>query len=195
MPVSESFFPPAEPEPERPPLVLPEWISPPADEYPARVLIREFLARTPGTVLSLSHADVFSTGIRLKIEWQVRRRAETAAEWQLASNFHGLGLDPAVQLRYGLALADGSVVTTAGRFGRAWDERPEGWSLIDHTGGGGGDETRRTGGSGLWLWPLPPPGPLVLVAEWGARGVPESRLTIDGSALLAAVGGVRPLWP
>jgi hypothetical protein len=34
-----------------------------------------------------------------------------------------------------------------------------------------------------------------LVAEWRERGIPESRVTVDGAAILAAVPRVRSLWP
>ena len=33
-----------------------------------------------------------------------------------------------------------------------------------------------------------------LVAEWRARDIPESRLLLDGSALLTALDGIRSLW-
>jgi hypothetical protein len=46
-----------------------------------------------------------------------------------------------------------------------------------HQGGGGG-------GSGAfewhdWLWPLPPPGPLVFVCAWPALALPETRTELD----------------
>ena len=65
---------------------------------------------------------------------------------------------------------------------------------MDQAGGGGGGEARYSGSSRLWLWPLPPPGPIELVAEWRARDIPESRLLLDGSALLTALDGIRSLW-
>lgn len=61
-------------------------------------------------------------------------------------------------------------------------------------GGGGGDERRHSGSSRLWLWPLPPPGPIDLVAEWRQRGIAESRIALDGGPLLAGVARVRSLW-
>ncbi|KJE19767.1 hypothetical protein FF36_05966 [Frankia torreyi] len=46
-----------------------------------------------------------------------------------------------------------------------------------------------------WLWPLPPDGPLTFVAEFLARGLPESRVTVDGAAIRAAAGRAVDLWP
>jgi hypothetical protein len=196
--MTDSFFPEPEPVPE-PAAPLPQpWFQPPADEYPVRVLVREFLAQTEGTSMSVSHVDVYSTGLRLKIDWELRRGGENHDEWQLAS---GMGLffnrGGESDRRFGLALANGTVVTTVDKhasyanFGTA----PEGWSLMDHAGGGGGGDTRYSGSNRLWLWPLPPPGPIELVAEWRARDIPQSRLVLDATPLLTAVDGVRSLWP
>ena len=197
--MNSSFFPEPGPIPEPEQHVVPPWFQPPEDEYPVRVLVREFLAHTDGTSLSVSHVDVYSTGIRIKLDWELRRRDESTVDWQMAfgmGHFHGGGGDPASERRLGLALADGTVVTTVDRFHthQSFLEQPVGWSLIDQAGGGGGGDTRYSGSSHLWLWPLPPPGPIELVAEWRARDIPESRLVLDGSALLNAVDGVRSLW-
>lgn len=191
-----SFFPGASPspEPERP--VTPPWFQPPVDEYPTRLLIREFLAQTDGSSLSLSHVDVYSTGVRIKVDWELRRADEPDADWHMSVGFHGRAWDAETVLRFGLALADGTVVTTIDRYRlhENFGQRPEGWSLMDHASGSGGDDLRYSGASRLWLWPLPPPGPIEFVAEWRARGIPESRLPLDGSAMLAAAHSVRPLW-
>ncbi len=198
--MNSSFFPDPSPMPEPEQHVAPPWFQPPEGEYPVRVLVREFLARTAGTSLSVSHVDVYSTGVRVKVDWELRRVGETIAEWQVTI---GMGLfqsgigEPESERRFGLALANGTVVTTVDRSPMHENvlEQPVGWSLMDQGGGGGGGEGRYSGSSSLWLWPLPPPGPIELVAEWRARDIPESRLVLDGSALLAAVDGVRSLWP
>lgn len=182
------------PEPE--PFVAPPWWEPPTDQYPSRVAVREFIASTPGTVVTISHIDVYSTGILIAVEWEVRRLDETVNEWQATIHLGGhYGRGTASALRFGLALSDGTVVTTSDSFPSDGKTAPEGWSLQDRSGGGGGDGRRYSGTSGLWLWPLPPAGPIELVAEWGDRGVPESRLVLDGSLLLAEVGNIRSLWP
>jgi hypothetical protein len=197
--VNSSFFPDPGPIPEPEHHVVPAWLQPPEDEYPHRVLVREFLARTDGTLLTVSHVDVYSTGVMIKLEWELRRVGESVVDWQLATgmgHFYGGAGDAESWRKFGLALADGTVVTTVDGYRRheAFGQQPEGWSLTER-GGGGGGESQYSGSSHLWLWPLPPPGPIELVAEWRARDIPESRLVLDGSALLAAVDGVRSLWP
>ena len=194
-----SFFPPpgSEPDPpEHPP--APPWLHAPQDELPERVLVREFLAQTPGTVLVVSHVDVYSVGIRIKVDWELRRVAGDTADLQAVAfpGFRRGGGETGSVLRYGVALSNGRVVTTVDRdIHRSFTEEPDGWSLMDQMGGGGGDDSRYSGTSGLWLWPLPPAGPIELVGEWGARGIGESRLILDGAELLSHVGDVRALWP
>jgi hypothetical protein len=196
--MTDSFFPEPEPAPEPVASVPQPWFQPPADEYPVRVLIRGFLVQSAGTVLSVSYVDVYSTGLSIKVDWELRRVGESLLDWQVASGmglFHNGGDESG--RRFGLALANGTVVTTVDRrrVPAGFGQEPEGWSLMDHGGGGGGGDTRYSGSNRLWLWPLPPPGPIELVGEWRARGIAQSRLVLDANPLLAAVDGVRPLWP
>jgi len=195
--VRASFFPSHdddEPEGREPPPPKPWWQHP-VDEFPARVPLREFLVTTPGTVIVVSHVDVFSVGISIQIDWEVRRLGQSRSEWQLV--MHGGHFSATTDvLRFGVALANGATATTVDlRSPDAFATEPDGWSLMNAQGGGGGDDRRYSGSTGLWLWPLPPPGPIELVGEWGARGVPESRIILDGSALLTRVAEVQPLWP
>jgi len=63
------------------------------------------------------------------------------------------------------------------------------------TGGGGtGGGESSTMHDGLWLWPLPPEGPLELVLQWPAFGIGESRVIVDGGQLRALAASVKPLW-
>lgn len=193
-----SFFPPVEPEPEPPERpVAPPWVQHPQDELPARVLVREFLAQTPGTALILSEVDVYSTGIRINISWELRRLGGDDSDWNalLHAGFGRRDVDPSAALRFGVGLSNGTVVTTMDRGIRSWNVKPDGWSLVDQIAGSGGDDRRYSGTSALWLWPLPPPGPIEFVGEWGARGVSESRFVLDATALLSRASEVRSLWP
>jgi hypothetical protein len=46
----------------------------------------------------------------------------------------------------------------------------------------------------VWLWPLPPPGPLTFVFTWAERGVAETQTHIDARELRDAVGQAEQLW-
>jgi len=194
--VQASFFPSDDEEqPPEPPFTPKPWWQPPADEFAARVQIREFLARLPGAVIVVSHVDVFSVGMAIQIDWELRRLDQSRSEWQRMMNGDHFSPTPEM-LRFGVALANRMTVTTVDRRGPdAFTTEPDGWSLTNMQGGGGGDDRRYSGSAGLWLWPLPPSGPIELVGEWAARGVPESRIVLDGAALLEHVPDVQPLWP
>jgi hypothetical protein len=47
----------------------------------------------------------------------------------------------------------------------------------------------------VWMWGLPPPGPLVFASEWPARGISETRVEIDAGLVLEAAGRAVPIWP
>jgi hypothetical protein len=46
----------------------------------------------------------------------------------------------------------------------------------------------------VWVWGLPPPGPLAFVVEWPARGIPETRAEIDAGLVLEAAARAVPIW-
>jgi hypothetical protein len=62
--------------------------------------------------------------------------------------------------------------------------------LLARSGGGGGDEWRQ----GFWLWPLPPPGPLLVVISGGGMGIGERSVTLDASELVTAAEHAEQLW-
>ena len=90
---------------------------------------------------------------------------------------------PDEMLRFGVEFADGRRATkTGGRGARRADTEPAGPVLNGGSGGGGGGRWR----AAMFLWPLPPPGRLVLVCEWPAAGIPLTRTEIDARAVLEA---------
>jgi hypothetical protein len=58
-------------------------------------------------------------------------------------------------------------------------------------GGGGSDERYEIR---FWCFPLPPPGPTTVFAEWFDEGIDESATVIDADEILAAVPRVVTLW-
>jgi hypothetical protein len=47
----------------------------------------------------------------------------------------------------------------------------------------------------VFLWPLPPAGPLKLVVQWTDRQIPETSTTLDGGAIRAAAKDAAEIWP
>ena len=47
----------------------------------------------------------------------------------------------------------------------------------------------------MWLWPLPPAGPLTFVCAWPAEGIEEISAQIDAAPILEAASRAIELWP
>jgi hypothetical protein len=69
-------------------------------------------------------------------------------------------------------------------------EMTEGPVLLEQRAGGGGHRWSQS----LWLWPLPPKGPLSFVCEWPALGIALSRAEIDAALLHEAAARSRTVW-
>ena len=50
-------------------------------------------------------------------------------------------------------------------------------------------------GGHVWLWGLPPPGPLTFSCEWPAEQVPPSQAVLDAALILEAAARAQTLWP
>jgi hypothetical protein len=115
-----------------------------------------------------------------------------------AFNMFGDGVDPAGEfadyyLRFGVGFADGRKATNLDHR-RDLDEIPAPdppvlrlvrWEGYD----------RLAWEVDVWVWGLPPPGPLAFVVEWPARGIPETRVEIEASLVLEAAGRAVAIWP
>ena len=97
-------------------------------------------------------------------------------------------------LRFGVQFADGSKVTNLPGFGRGrptpGDEPPPGPVMQQRGGGGGGGEWRQR----LWIWPLPPPGPLTFACEWPAAGIKLTLAEVDAQLVIDAAGRAQQLF-
>lgn len=184
--------------PEQPP-----WWGPPEDDLPVLLPASEVLAVTEHVAIVLVGAFVHREGVELRVERRLRRLGLSHRDWQdLAARFaeHGpLGeaSEPAERLRYGVVLGEGERVLDGSPFvpgGDPW-VRPTGHSLARTGGSGGGSEHRYSFSDGLWLWPLPPDGPIELVLQWPALGVAETRAVLDGSSIRGLAARSTALWP
>jgi hypothetical protein len=63
--------------------------------------------------------------------------------------------------------------------------------ILRMAGGGGG-----TGGwrFGVWVFPLPPEGPLEIFVGLPAAGLEEASVTVDGGSVREAAGRATVLW-
>ncbi|PRA81053.1 hypothetical protein [Microbacterium sp. MYb66] len=199
-----TFFPPdpempdpQESEPER----HPSWQAP-EDELPMLLPVSETLAVTDHLALGLFGVAVYSDGVEFRLEGRLRRNGMPAREWNdLCGDFVGHGTmgaapDPAGRLRFGLVLGDGEKVLGEGFpfGGRDPSSEPEGHTLSRNGSRAGGGSHSYTSSDHLWLWPLPPEGPIEFVTQWPAFGVGERRVVLDGTAMRDLSGRVQRFW-
>jgi hypothetical protein len=151
------------------------------------------LFRSGDLAIAVLGLVVFSNGLELQV---VMRRRQLPAEpdpmhFHMRSRHARGGELPPEVFRFGVEYADGRKATNLGNPFPVGDEQPTGPVLMERGGGGGG----RSWSFGYWLWPLPPPGPLRVVIEWPAEGVPLTDIELDGAVLAAAAAEVDVLWP
>jgi hypothetical protein len=189
--VSEFFEPPLPPPepPEREEHHRPPWFGPPDNELGAAVPIQVELVRTERLAIAVLDLVAFSTGVAFT--FAIRHRHPRRDRGDSFRGFHDQGEWRPDALHFGLQFADGAKVTTD-RTG--WEQRPhdppEGPLLMPHGGGGG----MRSWNAQMWLWPLPPPGPLAFVFEWLAEGIALTRREIAVGSILDAAANVEQLW-
>lgn len=178
----------------------PRWSGPPEDELPRALPDTDVLATTDNLALLLAGVRAYSDGALFLLEWRLRRLDEDDAAWASLVRRVGGPRLPGEQtlgsLRLGVELADGERLVADGD---AWWLPAELSGPDRHVlgmanwGGGGGEETQVFSGE-LWLWPLPPDGPLTLAWEWPAFGVAEGTRQLSGDRIRAAAVDARPIW-
>lgn len=136
---------------------------------------------------------VYPNGLEFTLH--VRFRNPEDYQGDLVFNLHGPRSQPLSDdfLRLGVMLADGTKWTN---LERRWqpkhaDDRPK-QPIIGFRRGGGGEDSYNMQ---YWVWPLPPAGPLTIVAEWPAFAIPDCRLVIDATELRARAADAEAIWP
>lgn len=180
------------PEPEPPERPRPIWEQPDA-VIPGVLPDVLMLAHTDDAAIAVTVLRAYPTGLAFTLSAVLRRRDRR-------HRMLGQGMiDPARLadeplpdefLRVGLQFSDGSVVTNLDPHPDPGPE-PTGPILVTRGGGGGG----RRYNLRLWLWPLPPAGPMTFVCQWPACGIPESRAQIDSQPIFDAAARAVHLWP
>jgi len=169
--LSDFFEPPPEPpvpEPQR--YRTPPWFGAPSGTLPGVVAVERILAQTDDVAVCVTRVAGHPT--------QHYRGRRGAAD----------GIPPEV-LRIGVQFSDGSKATNTGGF-RHDRHPPAGPVMHPRGGGGGGGRWSHT----LWVWPLPPPGPLTLVCEWPAMGIAVTRSELDAKPILDAAARAQVIF-
>jgi hypothetical protein len=199
--MSEDFFeppPPPEPEPEPEPRSLPPWVGAPRGMLPGVVAHTLVIAHNDRVAVCVTRLGAYPTGFEFELHAMAapdqdeldidpllfgphrHHRRRPGSEQEL----------PDDMLRFGVQFSDGRKATnTAG-----WhhdDEPPAGPVMHEGGGSGGGGDWRQD----YWVWPLPPPGPLLFVCEWPALAIPVTRAEIDAQLVLDAASRAQVLFP
>jgi hypothetical protein len=211
-----SFFPPVEPwgvAPEHLDDTVPEslppapaWQGPAWDVRPTVVAQSAELGRSASTAVLLEGARVYPTGVALRFTVVLgpttrRERHRVIAELDVTHGRGGLALAlPVGGLRWGIEYADGRRVTSLD--GSAWNDVPEDvepdlWvpdrpvmQPLARAAIYGATWSRE-----VWLWPVPPAGPMRIVCAWPDRGIEETSTQLDATALSSAAASASTLWP
>jgi hypothetical protein len=175
---------------------MPEWMGPPEHVVPGIVPLELLLVNIAQHVVWIAQAEVYPAGVALMVALHGREPAPPGLEsgvgtWRFGVQFSGgrkatafgLGL-----VRPGRGESSSTTTPVAVRPG----DPPPGGPLLRSHGGGGSRSVYR---QGYWLWPLPPPGELVIACEWPNAGVEFTTATISADLLRNVAGRAKELWP
>ena len=165
---------------------LPEWFMPPPmiGGYVTGPVV---ITRSGSLVIAARQVLAFPAGVEVEVEAHARgSRAGTAtAPADLPGHppleFHvrfADGREAAQDDETGLHSGRGPMLVVTG-------------SQISSGGPDDPEDVRLT----LWIWPLPPPGPVTVTCSWPSRGLHDARLVLDGDAIQAAARRAQPFWP
>jgi hypothetical protein len=158
---------------------LPAWSRGPEGMVPGVVPVALLVARTDTHAVLIDGLLVYPTGFDFDLA--VRRRPgrprhhrPDPREWH--------------ELRLEVRFADGRSADNdpRRRHHLSGDEVPEPPLLYQSTIGPDGGH--------VWLWGLPPPGPLVFACQWPAEQIPASRAEVDAGLVLEAAARAASLW-
>lgn len=141
--------------------------------------------RSDEVMLSLRQVLAYPTGLEIDVEVQARGFPLGGAK-----PFGGSGEHK--QLVFRLQLPDGTYLVQDDDAGSLDGGGPALTQSFEWTSNGlTGRESARVG---LWLWPLPPPGPLNMTFSWRRRSLEDVGFTLDGDAIRDAAERALPFW-
>lgn len=145
------------------------------------------LGRSDRAAALLSAVDVYPAGMSLRLLMLVAGELGDVDPGLFGAGRPGRNADaePQRALCFGVQFSDGARATN---LGCGSPGEPNGSvRLIPRGGGGGGGRA----GQELWLWPLPPAGPLTLVCRWQEAGIDQTTVDIDAALLRDAATRAR----
>jgi len=195
-----SFFEPLPPPP--PPGSTPEWSPPSWDRpsegtLPAIVPVGEVVHRSEGVVVEVEHVRVYPNGFTINLLILTNPRLGRGRSGFALLGGVG-GPDMAQRFpRVGVRFADGRTAGREASFPGHLDVAKDDDGIptepiVSMSGGGGGSHGYHFS---VWVFPLPPEGPLEVYVSLPAvdDGV-ESKVVLDGAAVRSAAERARIIW-
>jgi hypothetical protein len=158
---------------------------PPSDEVGMFAQSSFLIARTSEVVVAVRGVIAYSDGLHITV---VVFFADLSRIEDLAYSLQEYSRSPG-RFRFGVSFADGRVATSGQR--DAPDVEQDSASQL---------KLLSSSHQGLvwtgeyWLWPLPPPGPMVVGCRWPDRAIPETRMQIHSAPLLRAAALSQSVW-
>ena len=167
----------------------PPSLTAPHGVLPGLLDVSLVMHQTSTVAVVLGPLTVWPTGLDLTLA-AVAREPGTAFLRALQPDAYaeaGRAWPPPELLRFGVEYADGRRVAN---LREPMALARSGLSLFTRlgTGGSGGFRTN------YWLSPLPPEGPVTVACEWPEYDIPETRIELQASDILAAAGRAQGLW-
>jgi hypothetical protein len=155
---------------------MPAWSRGPVGMVPGVVPVALLVARTDTHAVLVDNLLVYPTGFDFDLA--VRRHPRHRRQ-------SGLWGD---DLRLEVRFADGrSADNGPGRWPHPGGQPPDSpWLYQSVSGPDGGH---------VWLWGLPPPGPLTFACQWPTEQIPPSQAELDAGLVLDAAARATSLWP
>ena len=192
-----SFF---EPLPPPPPerarqWAPPSWDRPSEGTLPAIVPVGEVVHRTDDVVVELEQLRVYPNGFTINLFILTNPHVgQGRANYRMLG---GAGPDQALRFpRIGVRFADGRTAGREANLGSNLDVAKDDRGIptepiLRMTGGGGGSDGYHFG---VWVYPLPPDGPLDVYVSLPAADDPESKVVLDGAAVRSAAERAQVIW-
>jgi hypothetical protein len=168
----------------------PIWMQPDG-VIPGSVPGELLLIRTENAAVSVGEVCAYPNGFEFTAH--VRVRSSDAGQTM------PFGIDPfdrfgrhgaeTTTLRLGILYSDGRRGAVNG-----WPADAGDFEAVMVMPGSSGGSDRRWDGK-FWVHPLPPEGPVTIVAAWLKHQVAETRVELDGDAIRAAAARAVTLWP
>jgi hypothetical protein len=165
----------------------PEWRGPP-EMIGGHVAGPIVIGRSEDVIVAARQVLAYPSGVQVDVEAHARgspAHGEPAAGLPDLPTLSGL--------RFWLRFSDGREAALDDEAGLRTGHGPILFVSGSQTSYGGVD-SREDADLTLWVWPLPPSGPMTLTCAWVQRGLRDATLVLDGDAILAAAAQAQPFW-